>query len=148
MPVRIAEAEWEGSLAQGRGRMQHGSCSGAFTLQARLANNGGANPEELIAAALAGCYSMALAAELGRHGHSPNHIQSRAAVDFGKHGDNYEISHIILHSEVDVPGVVESKFQDIAKDAKSHCPVARALRGTDIHLEAKLLPSTPSRMTA
>jgi len=141
MPIRNAEAEWKGNLIDGQGHMKlgTGAFEGAYTFRSRMENGSGTNPEELIAAAHAGCFSMALTATLGKSGYTPKRIHTAAAVHFDKVGDGFSITSIDLTTEGEVPGIDNAKFQEIADAAKKGCPVSRALAGTTINLKATLL---------
>lgn len=140
MPTRNAEAEWNGSIMDGNGTMRLGSGAfeGAYSFQSRMESGTGTNPEELIGAAHAGCFSMALAGALGRAGFTPNSIQTKAAVKFDKVENGFAITRIDLTTEADIPEIDDDKFQEIAKGAKEGCPVSKALAGTEIHLQASL----------
>ena len=140
MPVRSAEAEWKGNLLEGSGHMKMGtSYDGPFTFKSRMENGPGTNPEELIAAAHAGCFSMAFSATLGKNGFSPKRVHTKANVRFEKVGDGFAITNIDLATEAEVPGIDAAKFQELAEAAKNGCPVSKALAGTKISLAAKLL---------
>jgi osmotically inducible protein OsmC len=142
MPVRReAEARWEGGLKDGAGRMklESGAYEGPYSYGSRFEDARGTNPEELIGAAHAGCFSMALAAALGKAGHSPAFIHTRARVQLEKVGDGFAITHIHLTTEGKVPGLNEADFKKVAEEAKVGCPVSKALAGTDIQLEARLV---------
>jgi lipoyl-dependent peroxiredoxin len=140
MPVRKANAVWEGSLKEGNGRVALGSGAfeGRYSFGSRFEEAGGTNPEELIGAAHAGCFSMALAAGLGRGGHSPKRIATTAKVHLEKVGDGFSITRIELDCEAEVPGIDNATFQDFANKAKEGCPVSRALAGAEITLNARL----------
>ena len=140
MPTRNAEAEWNGSIMDGKGRMKLGSGAfeGAYSFKSRMEDGTGTNPEELIGAAHAGCFSMALSAALGQAGFKPESIQTKAAVKFDKVEGGFAITRIDLTSEAEVPEIDDAKFQEIAKSAKENCPVSKALAGTEIHLQANL----------
>jgi osmotically inducible protein OsmC len=140
MPVRKANAVWEGSLKEGNGRVALGSGAfeGRYSFGSRFEEAGGTNPEELIGAAHAGCFSMALSAGLGRGGHSPKRIATTAKVHLEKVGDGFSITRIELDCEAEVPGIDNATFQDFANKAKEGCPVSRALAGTEITLNARL----------
>jgi osmotically inducible protein OsmC len=140
MPVRNAEARWEGSLQDGKGTMRFGSGAfeGQYSFGSRFEEGAGTNPEELIAAAHAGCFSMALSAGLGRAGHTPDSVQTTARVHLDKVGDGFKITRVELDCEAAVPGVDEARFQEVAQGAKANCPVSQALGGTEISLEARL----------
>jgi lipoyl-dependent peroxiredoxin len=141
MPIRNAEAEWTGSLIDGKGHMKTGSGSfdGPYSFRSRMEEGPGTNPEELIGAAHAGCYSMALSAILGGAGLKPTRIHTKAAVKFEKVGEGFSITNIELNTEAEVPGTDAASFQKFAETAKANCPVSRALSGTNITLKAKLL---------
>ncbi|MGH9177820.1 MAG: OsmC family peroxiredoxin [Acidimicrobiales bacterium] len=142
MPVRTSDAQWNGPLKSGNGTMRFGggAWEGPFTFDTRFVNEEGAtNPEELIAAAFAGCYSMALAGDLGAAGHEPTAIRSSASVHLDKSDTGFTITSIDLRTEAEVPGIEEDEFQGIADGTKRNCPVARLLTGAAVSLEAKLI---------
>ena len=140
MPVRNAEAEWKGNLIEGQGHMKMGTAyDGPYTFRSRMEDGAGTNPEELIAAAHAGCFSMALSAGLGKAGFNPKRIHTKASVHFEKVGDGFSITHIDLTTEAEVPGIDNAKFQEMADGAKKGCPVSKALAGTTINLKATLV---------
>lgn len=142
MPARTADARWEGSITEGKGTMRLGSGAfeGPYSFQSRFEEGAGTNPEELIGAAHAGCYSMQLSALLTRAGSPPNSIATTASVYLEKAEGGFRIPRIDLRTEVEVPGMDEATFQEHAEKAKSACPVSQALGGVDtINLEAKLL---------
>jgi lipoyl-dependent peroxiredoxin len=140
MPVRNAEAEWKGNLLEGQGHMKlaGGAYDGPYSFKSRMESGPGTNPEELIGAAHAGCFSMALSAQLTKAGFAPKRIHTNAAVHFDKVGDGFSITRIDLTTEADVPGIDNSKFQELADGAKKGCPVSKALAGTQINLQARL----------
>ena len=140
MPIRSAEAEWKGNLFEGQGHMKMGTAyDGPYTFKSRMEDGPGTNPEELIAAAHAGCFSMALSAGLGKAGFNPKRIHTKASVHFEKVGDGFAITHIDLTTEAEVPGIDHAKFQEMANGAKKDCPVSKALAGTTINLKATLV---------
>lgn len=141
MPARTAEAQWEGSLQDGKGvmRLGSGAFEGQYSFASRFEEGRGTNPEELIAAAHAGCFSMALSAGLSRAGHPPTRVQTTARVHLERGDEGFRISRIDLATEAEVPGIGEDEFVAQAEQAKAGCPVSKALAGTDITLEAKLL---------
>jgi osmotically inducible protein OsmC len=141
MPARKANAVWEGGLKGGKGEMSLGSgaFSGAYSFGSRFAEGQGTNPEELIAAAHAGCFSMALSAALERAGHTAKRVSTGAIVHLEMAADGPRISRIDLHTEAEVPGIDDAAFQAQAQQAKEGCPVSKALAGTHIELQAKLL---------
>jgi osmotically inducible protein OsmC len=141
MAIRTARARWDGSLQAGMGRMALGSGAfdGPYSFASRFENGTGTNPEELIAAAHAGCFSMALAAALGRNGFEPQSVSTGATLQVLKQDAGLTITTIELETEAHVPGIDEAKFQEIAEGARSGCIVSRALAGVEIKLHAKLL---------
>lgn len=142
MPTHKAEAEWKGTLAEGSGRMAVGSGAfeGPYSFKSRFEEGQAAtNPEELIGAAHAGCFTMALTAQLSRAGLTPTRIHTNAKVKLEKVGEGFSITSIDLETEAEVPGIDDATFQKNALDAKQNCPVSKALAGTEIHLTAKLV---------
>lgn len=141
MAVRTAEAEWKGNLAEGGGKMKLGSGAfeGPFSFKSRMENGPGTNPEELIGAAHAGCFSMAFSHQLSTAGHPPKRVHTNAAVTFEKTDAGFTITSIALDTEGEVPGISEAKFQELAEAAKKGCPVSKALAGTTITLKARLV---------
>jgi osmotically inducible protein OsmC len=140
MPTRHAEAQWNGKLIDGKGTMKFGSGAyeGSYSFASRFENGEGTNPEELIGAAHAGCFSMAFSLLLEKAGYPPNQVQTRADVKLEKVGDGFKITHIELQTEADVPGIDAETFQKQAQAAKEGCPVSQALAGTEISLKAHL----------
>src|SRR5918996_1230682 len=120
MPARTASARWEGGLQQGTGsiRLGSGAFEGAYSFSSRFEEGRGTNPEELIGAAHAGCFSMALSAGLGRAGFKPTRIQTEARVHLEKVEDGFKIGRIQLVTEAEVPGIDAGKFQEEAEAAK------------------------------
>lgn len=142
MAVRKAEANWEGSLKEGKGTMSLGSGAykGAYTWSSRFEEAPGTNPEELLGAAHAGCFSMALSSDLGKAGFTPQTIHTRAEVTLGKIDDKTRITMIHLTTEARVPGISAQKFHEIAEATKSGCPVSAALASVpSITLDARLI---------
>jgi osmotically inducible protein OsmC len=140
MAIRKANATWNGTLKDGDGTMRlgGGAYEGAYSFQSRFEEGEGTNPEELIAAAHAGCFSMAFSAELGKAGHDPKRVSTEARVSLVKGDEGFSINRITLVTEAEVPGISEDEFQKIAEAAKKGCPVSRALAGPEIKLEATL----------
>jgi len=140
MPVRKANAVWEGSLKEGHGNVALGSGAfeGPYSFGSRFEEAKGTNPEELIGAAHAGCFSMALTAGLGRAGHNPTRVATSAKVHLEKVGEGFKITRIELDNESTVPGLDDAAFQEQAKKAKEGCPVSQALAGVEITLTARL----------
>lgn len=142
MPSRKAEAEWKGNLAEGGGELKLGSgaWSGPYTFKSRFEEGQSAtNPEELLGAAHAGCFTMALTAQLSRAQITPTRIHTTATVKLEKIGDAFSITSINLETEAEVPGIDDASFQKYALDAKQNCPLSKALMATPINLTAKLV---------
>ena len=142
MPIRKAEAEWRGNLSEGSGRLKVGSGAfdGPYSFKSRFEEGQSAtNPEELIGAAHAGCFTMALAAQLSAAGIAPSRIHTDAKVKLEKVGEAFSITQVELETEAEIPGVDDATFQKHALDAKQNCPVSKALAGTLINLTARLL---------
>ena len=143
MPKRNASARWDGSLTEGRGtmRMASGAYEGPYSSQSRFEEGDGTNPEELIAAAHAGCYSMALSGELGNAGHDVESIETEATVHIDKVDDGFAIKRIELRTRVTASGLDDSDFQQAAEAAKVGCPVSQALAAVEtVDLDAQLNP--------
>jgi lipoyl-dependent peroxiredoxin len=129
MAIRKANAEWRGSLQGGDGTMslQSGAYEGPYSFSSRFEEGTGSNPEELIAAAHAGCFSMALSGVLGAQGVEPESIRTEAAVQILKEGEGFAIKKIELTTSARVPGIEEDAFQQAVQAAKDNCPVSVAL---------------------
>jgi osmotically inducible protein OsmC len=140
MPERTASARWEGGLQQGKGTMRLGSGAfeGQYSFSSRFQDGTGTNPEELIGAAHAGCFSMALSAGLEQAGHPPTSVDTTSTVHIEPSDAGFEISRIDLDCTAVVPGLDDAAFQAQAATAKAGCPVSKALAGVDIHLDAHL----------
>ncbi len=139
MGISKASARWEGGLKDGRGQMKPAHAAEIpFGVGTRFEGAAGSNPEELIGAALAGCFSMALAAALGRAGLTPTEISTSADVQLDKEPDGFRITQIVLTTRAAVPGADAAKFQSIAEETKKTCPVSKALAATSIALKATL----------
>lgn len=145
MPIRKAQAAWRGDFRDGAGEMKLGSGAfeGAFTYRTRMEDDEpGTNPEELLAAAHAGCFSMSLARRLSAAGYSPESIHTEARVRFGRAGEGYAIGRIDLRTEAKVPGADEGLFLEKAEAAKRDCAISKALTGVEeINLDARLVES-------
>lgn len=141
MPVRTSDATWNGDLKGGKGsvRLGSGAYEGQFNFSSRFESGVGTNPEELIAAAHAGCFSMALSAGLGKGGFTPTSVHTTAKVTIEKVGEGMKITKIQLTSEAKVPGIDDATFANIAQQTKAGCPVSQALSAVPIELDAKLL---------
>ena len=141
MPVRKAKAVWEGGLRQGKGVMelQSQAFQGPYSYPSRFEEGEGTNPEELIAAAHAGCFSMALAASLEREGFPPKRVSTEARVHLEVVDGKPTLTRIELLTEAEVPGISPEKFLEIAEAAKEGCPVSGALKGNvQLELDARL----------
>jgi osmotically inducible protein OsmC len=140
MPVRKADAQWEGTLQDGKGTMRLGSGAweGPYSFTSRFEDGSGTNPEELIAAAHAGCYSMALSGTLGRAGHNPESISTTANVHLNKTDEGFRIQRIDLVTRARVPGLDDATFQELAETTKKSCPVSVVLAAAEITLDAAL----------
>lgn len=137
---RTASAVWQGDLKQGKGTLSSESSvlnKTQYSFSTRFENGHGTNPEELIAAAHAGCFTMALSAALGKVGHVATQLATTATVSLEQVGGNWTITTIHLDLTGTVPGVDQAKFESIAADAKANCPVSRVLKA-EITLAAKL----------
>ena len=141
MAVRTADAQWSGGLKDGTGTMKLGSGAfeGPFSFQSRMEDGTGTNPEELIGAAHAGCFSMQFSAMLEHAGFPPERVHTSAKVYFGPDGPGFSITKIELTTEGKVPGIDAAKFEELAAGAKASCPVSKALAGTEITLNATLV---------
>jgi osmotically inducible protein OsmC len=141
MPVRSAQAVWEGDLKQGHGTMRLGSGAyeGAYSFLSRFENGTGTNPEELIAAAHAGCFSMALSNALSQAGFPPKRLETTAKVHLERGAEGFSIPRIELSTQATVPGIDESRFRQEAEKAKQNCPVSKLLAAAQISLDAKLV---------
>jgi osmotically inducible protein OsmC len=140
MATRTGSAVWEGTLKEGKGNLKVGSGAyeGQYSFASRFENGTGTNPEELIGAAEAACFSMAMSVGLEKAGHPPTKINTTAKVKLEKVGEAFRITTIELETEADVPGIDDAKFQEIAEQTKKNCPVSVALSGTQINLKARL----------
>lgn len=141
MPTQTSKAKWNGDLKNGNGTMKigNGSYNGEYTFASRFENGSGTNPEELIGAALAGCFAMALSNELAGAGFTPKSVDAVSDVTFEVNDNGPVITGINLTCKVDVPDIDEDEFLKIAEGAKEGCPVSKALAGTTITLDANLV---------
>jgi lipoyl-dependent peroxiredoxin len=145
MPQRTAEAQWNGDLRTGNGRVKLGSGAfdGAYSYGSRFEQSPGTNPEELIAGAHASCFTMATASGLGKAGFTPENISTKATVHLDSVSGGFKIARIDLDMEADVPGIDDAKFLEIAEGAKKNCPVSQALAAVpEITLRARLRQKT------
>ena len=139
MAIRTADAEWKGNLRQGAGHMRFGggAFDGRYSFSSRFEEGPGTNPEELIAAAHAGCFSMALSAQRGTMGLTPSEIRTSAAVSLDKVGEGFAITAVHLTVKAKVPGADAPQFETAANNAKAGCPVSKVLNAT-ITMDATL----------
>ena len=140
MAIRTASAKWSGDLSSGGGTMALGSGAfeGQYSFRSRFEDGPGTNPEELIGAAHAGCFSMQLAHTLAEGGNTPDSIETSAKVHFGPTDAGPTIQRIELTTRGRVPGLDDAAFQEAAEAAKAGCAVSRALAGVEIELDAAL----------
>jgi len=139
MPIRKANAQWQGDLKSGKGNMalESGAYEGQFSFKTRFEDGNGTNPEELVGAAHAGCFSMQFSAMLAEAGHEPDSIETQAKVHFSVESTP-TIERIELITRGRVPGINDAKFKEIAAQAKDACPVSRLYAGAQINLDAAL----------
>ncbi|MFO7890343.1 MAG: OsmC family peroxiredoxin [bacterium] len=144
MIERSGFALWDGDLKTGTGLLRSGSgmVEAAYSFGSRFQEDLGTNPEELIATAHAGCFTMALSQELTQSGYTPQHIQTTANVYFEKVRQGYQFTRITLHTKAQVPDLDEPLFAQKAEEAKNNCPVSKALTGVNIELQAHLVNKT------
>jgi len=141
MAIRSADARWEGTLKEGQGelKLKSGAFEGQYSFSSRFEEGTGTNPEELLGAAHAGCYSMALNAALERNGTTPTYVHTIAKVHMGKDdADQLAVTKIDLVVEAEVPGLSAEDFQTFAADAKENCIISRALNVAEMTLSATL----------
>jgi len=141
MPIRTASARWSGNLTEGSGTIKtgQGGYQGNYSFKSRFEEGEGTNPEELIGAAHAGCFSMAFSKGLADAGFTPNAVDTTAKVHLDKGDAGFSVTRIDLETTGDVPGIDEGTFQKLAEDAKANCPISRLLSpGAEITLSAKL----------
>jgi lipoyl-dependent peroxiredoxin len=140
MPARTADARWEGGLKEGSGTMRFGSGAfeGQYSFTSRFEEGPGTNPEELIAAAHAGCFSMALSSGLEKAGHVATSVETTAKVNLEKGDSGFRIVRIDLQTNATVPGISEADFQEQAETAKKNCPVSQLVTGAEVTLDATL----------
>ena len=140
MPERIGEAVWKGDLKNGSGslKVESGTFEADYNFASRFETGKKTNPEELIGAAHAACFSMALSNELASAGHNPESVETKAEVTLDLSGDGPEITKINLVSKANVPGIDEDTFMEIANGAKEGCPVSKVLAGAKITLDIEL----------
>ncbi len=141
MPIRTSSARWSGNLTEGSGtiRTGKGGFEGNYSFKSRFEEGEGTNPEELIAAAHSGCFSMAFSKGLADAGHTPTSVETTAKVHLDKTDAGMTVTRIDLESVVDAPGIEDGEMQKIAQGAKENCPISRLLSpGAEITLTARL----------
>ena len=140
MPTRNAEATWEGGLQGGKGsyKAESGSVGGSYSFGTRFGDASGSNPEELLAAAHAACFSMALSGQIEKAGGTPQSVSTQAACTVEKVGPGFKITSMELRTRAKVSGIDAARFQEAAQAAKTGCHVSQALAGVDIKLDAAL----------
>jgi osmotically inducible protein OsmC len=139
--TRTAKAQWEGDLQHGEGSISLGSglLSAPYSFRSRMQDGAGTNPEELIGAAHAACFTMALDAALGAAGYTPTKLATTATVHFTRVEGGFSIPRVDLQVSGDVPAIDAPRFLAIAQEAKANCPVSKALAGVEITLDATLV---------
>ncbi|HYZ14832.1 MAG TPA: OsmC family protein [Candidatus Acidoferrum sp.] len=140
--ARTATVHWEGDVAHGKGQItvESGKVSAGYSFGTRFSNEPGTNPEELLGASHAACFSMALSAALTRGGHPPTAIDTTARVILQRVKGGFEIPRIELSTQVSAPGIDQATFDRLAAEAAEGCPISKALKGVEIALNAKLNP--------
>ncbi|MEV8515004.1 OsmC family protein [Dactylosporangium sp. NPDC051484] len=141
MPTRVSSARWEGDLKSGSGTVSTGSGTfqGNYSFPSRFESGEGTNPEELVAAAHAACYSMALSNGLAKAGFTPTSVETSATVHFGPVDGGFAITRIDLTTRGAVPSIDAAEFEKQAQDAKAGCPISKALAAVEITLDAQLV---------
>ena len=141
MPTRTGKGRWEGTLKEGKGTVSFGdgAFEGPYSFGSRFESGKGTNPEELLAAAHAACFSMAFSGGLTTAGHVPDYVESVAHVTVEKDGAGFTITKSHIVSKARVPGIDQDAFQKAAEDAKKGCPVSKSLAGVEITLDATLV---------
>jgi lipoyl-dependent peroxiredoxin len=137
MTIRKATAKWNGTLKDGNGIMKYGNFEGPYTFASRFEEGEGTNPEELVGAAHAGCFSMFLAALISKEKLTPTRVETTAAVHLGE-DNGPKITSIDLDCAAEVPGLEQAKFDALCQTAKGNCPISRLFAGTQINLNATL----------
>lgn len=144
MPKRIGKAEWNGNFQNGKGKVKFGSFEEDYSFKSRFEDAKGTNPEEMIAAAHAACFSMALSKDLSDKGFEPTKIQTTAEVTIQILDEGPRMTLIQLKTEADVPDLSEAEFLKFAEGAKKNCPVSQALKSVEMKLNARLKKTTES----
>lgn len=146
MSKRKATAHWQGNLRDGEGeiRLESGAFEGPYDFPSRFESGPNTNPEELIGAALAGCYAMAFTVVAEQHGNTPRDVEAEAEVEFERGEEGFKIPLIRLYLNAVVPGLDEKEFERYARQAKDSCVIAKALRGVEIELRTSLKEAAQS----
>ncbi|MEN8226847.1 MAG: OsmC family peroxiredoxin [Bacteroidota bacterium] len=139
MSVRSANAKWNGTLKDGNGTMNFSNYSGAYTFASRFEEGKGTNPEELVGAAHAGCYSMFLSALISGENLVPESVETKASVHLGRDETGPLVTTIELTTQVKCEGLSQEKFNELAAAAKEKCPISRLVAAADVKLSATLL---------
>jgi len=139
MAIRNASAKWNGTLKEGNGTMTFADYNGPYTFVSRFEEGEGTNPEELVGAAHAGCYSMFLSALLSGKDLTPESVETKATVHLGSDDTGPVITNIDLECTAKVEGIDNSNFQELVQEAKAKCPISRLYAGTTINLTASLV---------
>jgi len=139
MAISTGKAKWSGNLKKGKGEMAFSNYTGPYTFASRFESGEGTNPEELIGAALAGCYSMFLSGLIGAEDLDPEVIETVAKVRLDKDDKGPLITTIELDCQVKCSGLSESRFDELARTSKEGCPVSRLYKGAEIKLNARLI---------
>lgn len=139
MAIRYASAIWQGTLKEGSGKMKYGTYEGSFTFASRFEEGEGTNPEELVGAAHAGCFSMFLSSLLTTAGFKPESIETKATVHLGRVDNAPKITDIDLLCQAKVPGITEDAFLKHSEEAKKGCPISKLVTGAQINLKAQLV---------
>lgn len=139
MNTRKAAAKWTGTLKSGKGTMSFSNYEGPFTFKSRFEEGDGTNPEELVGAALSGCFSMYLSSLISKEDIEPESIETIAKVNLDSDGNGPAITSIDLKCEVRAKGLNEELFEKLTQQTKAECPISKLYKGTTINLDAKLL---------
>lgn len=140
MSKKEVKVVWKGNLKEGQGRIEfaNGAFNQEYTFSSRFEEGDGTSPEELLAAAHASCFSMALSAALSEAGFVPDRVETVASAELNPDGDDFKIGSVSLHTRAQVPNIEEALFLKIAEKAKNNCPVSKALANVEIKLTAEL----------
>lgn len=139
MSIRKAKSQWQGTLKEGKGTMNFSNYSGPFTFKSRFEEGDGTNPEELVGAAISGCYSMFLSALISEEKLNPKSVETTASVHLGSDDTGPVITVIELDCTVSCEGLSQEKFKELSAISKQKCPISRLYSPTEIKLSAKLV---------